>query len=469
MQRLKVTASCPSCAAPLEFLEGSNVSVCPFCKLHLLFQSPDKVLKYWLEPKLTQKEVTFVVDRFRKEKNQTLTNRIDEIKRYYLPYWRSSAQVFYTLLDFSFTSCLEEEKELAISTKEWDINFPAHVTNDLSLDTLGMRPDWLKLKLLTDKSLLKEAEVLSLELSSSQAKEKALKSLDFFMGNKKKSDQELILKLLDENLSLIYFPLWVVNFIASGEKTFQIIDGITSRVISQSSGVFQPKVNGDKEAAGLTPLEILPHRCPNCGWDLPADPFHLVFPCENCQKIWLVSQNDYQLISGEIVKPELEESSNQTKPSEYYPFWVFQTRTHIEKNFSIQKLSELFPSEIGWFKVKDKSRPFLFYIPAFEIKNLNKIPEIGLAFTRTQPELETEIRENLKLAGAVRSDEDARKLAELLWIGLVHSKQFLQFEEWKEIVLENPRLIWVPYSQEGSFLKDSILGYAFQKTESHSR
>jgi predicted RNA-binding Zn-ribbon protein involved in translation (DUF1610 family) len=469
MQRLKVTTSCPSCGAPFEFLEGSNVSLCPFCNQHLLFQPPDKILRYCLEPKLTRKEVPFIVDRFRKEQNQLLTSRIDEIKLYYLPYWRFTAQIFYTLLDFNFSASLQDEKEIVISTKEWDINFPAHISNDLSLDTLGMRPDCLKLKLLTSKNLVKDGEVLNMQINSSQAKEKALKSLNFFMNNKKKSEQELVLKLLDENLSLIYFPLWVVNFISSGEKAFQIIDGITCRTLSQSPGYFEPKLNGDKEERDQDSLRILPHRCPSCGWDLPASPFHLIFPCENCQKIWRISVNSYQSVNGEIVKPPQELSSNQLKPSEYYPFWIFQTRPCREKSFSIQNLSELFPSEIGWFKVKDKSRPFLFYIPAFEIKNLNKVPGISLTFTRIQPELETELRDRQKLAGAIRSDEDAKKIAELLWLGLIYSKHCLQFEEWKEIILENPRLIWLPYTQECAFLKDSILGYSFQKTESHSR
>ncbi len=464
MQRLKVSASCPSCGAPFEFLEGSNVSRCPFCDLPLFFQSPERILSYYLESKLSHREVPFIVDRFRKKRKETLPDKIEQIKLCYLPFWRLTVQVFYAKINLSFLASPQEEKEIELLTKDWDINFPAHISNDLKIATLGMRPDWLKLKLLTGINLLKEGQVLNPELDPKEAKEKALKSLNFFMQNKKSMEEELVLKLADENLSLIYFPLWVVNFMAGEEKYFQIIDGIAKRTLFQSRSNFELKTNINEGTKESYSLKIVPHRCPNCGWDLPVLPFHLVFPCENCQRVWKISEQGYLPVKAEIAAPEGQKTNTATRTIEYYPFWVFQAKPWDKRDFTIRKLVELFPSEIGWFQVRDKSKPFLFYVPAFEIKNLNKIPSISLAFTRSQPDLEKKSWETEKLNGAIRSEEDARKIAELLWLGLIHSKINLKADNCKDLILENAKIIWYPFQQEGAFLTDSSIGYSFQKT-----
>jgi len=462
VQRLKVSASCPSCGAPLELQEGANVSRCPFCNLPFLFQSPNSILTYYLEPQVNQKEIPFRLDRFRKEKGESLSRRVDEIKLYYLPFWRFTCEIFYMQVDDSSTEPFHEKTENEILTKDWDINFPANNSNDFALNTLGLRPEWLKLRLLTDKNLINAGNVLNLELDSSSAKEKALKSLQLLMENKRSGGKELVLRLLDETLSLIYFPLWIVNFIAKDGKYHQIIDAITGRTLNQNPGYFELKENSTQETEKISMPKIIPHRCPNCGGDLPVTPFHLIFPCDNCSRIWEISANGYLPVKGEIAKVKNPELTKPSKSVCYYPFWVFAARSAKEKDFTIQKLVELIPSEIGWFKVKDKSKPFLFYVPAFEIGNLSKIPALSLVLTRTQPDLETESWDKNKLTGGVMSAEDAQKIAEILWIHLISEKVNLSSDEWKELVLEKGKLVWYPYYEECNFLEDLVTGYTFQ-------
>ena len=462
MQWLKVTASCPTCGAPLELQEGANVSRCPFCNLPLFFQSPNSILTYYLESKVTRKEIPFLLDRFRKEMGESLSRRVDEIKLYYLPFWRFASQVFYTLIDDSSGESFQEVKEAEILTKDWDINFAAHHTNDFSLSTLGMRPEWLKLILLTDVNLTQSGEVLDPEIDSSSAKDKALQSLYVLMENHRSSEMELVNRSLDETLSLIYFPVWTVNFITGEGKHSQVIDGITGRTLKESPGYFEMKKDESRKVQEVCATKIIPHRCPNCGWDLPVTPFHLVFPCENCRRIWKISENSYQQVKGEIARIKDMPTTEPSKTINYYPFWVFETRPQKENEFSIQKLTELLPSEIGWFKVRDKSKPFLFYIPAFEIRNLGKIPVLSLILTRTQPDLETETWKKIELAGAVMSPEDAQKIAEIAWIYLLSSKINIPLNEWRDLIFENGRIIWYPYYEEGSFMEDAVTGYTFQ-------
>ena len=462
VQKLNISVSCPSCGAPLELQERANVARCPFCDLPLLFRSPDSILAYYLEPKVNRKEIPFHLDRFRKEKGESLSRRVDEIKLYYLPFWRFTCEIFYTLVDDFSVEPFLERTEAEILTRDWDINFPAHSSNDFALSSLGLRPEWLKLRILTDKNLIQTGNALKLELNSSSAKQRAHKCLQLFMEGKRSSGKELITKLLDESLSLIYFPLWTVNFITNDGKYHQIIDGITGRTLKQNPGYFELRENSNRETKEISTPKIIPHRCPNCGWDLPITPFHWIFPCENCNRLWGISANGYQPIKGEIARLKDSELTKPSKSICYYPFWVFQARPAKEKDCPIRKLVELFPSEIGWFKVKDKSKPFLFYVPAFEIKNSSKIPALSLVLTRTQPDLETEIWEKTKLSGAVMSVQDARKIARFLWIYLISEKINLPGNEWKKLVLEKGKLIWYPYYEECNFLEDLVTGYTFQ-------
>jgi LSD1 subclass zinc finger protein len=469
MQRLRVSASCPSCGAPFELLEGANVARCSYCDLPLLFQSQKNILRYYLEPKFKKRSIPFLVDRFRKERGLSLPKRLEGIQLLYLPFWRFTAQAFYTIVEQPSFSAIPAAPEVEppteeVFTKDWDVNFSAHRSNDLGVATLGMRPDWLKLKILTDEAHLRElGSVLSVEMDSSAAREKALRSLGFYLDGKKAPEDELILQLVEERLSLIYFPLWVVNFAAAEGKLFHVIDGITKRILTEGSGDFELSKNRRGDAERFHPLNIVPHRCPNCGWDLPVAPFHVVFPCQNCERIWKLEEGTYHKITGEAAKPKQECQMAESKSPDYHPFWVFEMKAKDGGSASIGDIFKVLPSEIGLFSVKDKSKPFLFHIPAFEMKNLVKLPDLGLAFIRTQPDFETESVKREKLKGVFLTEDDAKKMADILWLRLVSRKANLELDDWKHPEFLNGRIAWFPCCQEGAFLTDGLTGYSFQR------
>jgi DNA-directed RNA polymerase subunit RPC12/RpoP/ribosomal protein L37AE/L43A len=469
MQRLKATACCPACGAPFELLEGANVTVCPYCQLPLFFQSPKSILRYFLEPKVQRRSISFLVDRYRKEIGDSLTKRINEANLLYLPFWRYTAQAFYTIVVqprlSSFPLVPEEQQETdEILTREWDINLAGHVSNDLGIGTLGMRPDWLNLSILTEMNKLKQhGDVLSLELDSKAAKDRAVKALNFYIERKKAPEDELVLKLIEERLSLIYFPLWTVDFLAPEEKFHQVIDAITGRVLKQAQGHFERKKCRSDDVDEFYPPQIVPHRCPNCGWDLPVKQFHVVYPCRNCGRIWKIGEDGYSETKGKIAKAKEETDSSTVKSSAYYPFWVFETKLQQGRGSSIEEVFKLLPSEIGLFSVKDKSRPFLFYIPAFELGNLKKIADIGMTYFRTQPQLEKVAVDKQELKGVLINEEDAKRVAELLWYSIISWKANLDPEKWKELKLESTGVVWCPCYKEGMFLRDAVVGYSYQK------
>jgi predicted RNA-binding Zn-ribbon protein involved in translation (DUF1610 family) len=469
MQKLKATASCPSCGAPFDLLEGANVARCPYCNLPLLFRSKRRILRYYLEPKVKRRSIPFWVDRHRKENSEPLPKRVGKATLFYLPFWRFTTQAFYTMINqqkFSPSGWTPSEKEKyeEILTREWDVNLVGHTSNDLGITTLGMRPDWLKLNILTDSDRLKQkGEVLSLEVGSKRAKKSGSESLKYYILENKVHAGELVLRFIEERLSLIYFPLWVVDFIAPEGKFFHVIDGITGRVLKQGSGCFEPRKSKSGDVETFHPLQIVPHRCPNCGWDLPVESFHLLFPCENCGKLWKIEGNGYGEMKGQIARSEEEPESGESNPPAYYPFWVFEAGLSRKKKSSIEEVFKLLPSEIGLFSVKDKSQPFLFCIPAFELANLKKVGDIALAYVRTQPQLKTEAMRNENLKGVFISEDDAKKIAELLWLKLISQKMNLDINKLKKIKLKSTGVVWCPCYKEGAFLRDAVIGYSFQK------
>jgi predicted RNA-binding Zn-ribbon protein involved in translation (DUF1610 family) len=469
MQRLKATASCPACGAPFELLEGANVAVCPYCHLPLFFQSKRKILRYYLEPKVQRRSIHFLVDRYRKEIGDSLTKRIDDANLLYLPFWRYTAQAFYTIVVqprlFSLPLVPEERQETdEILTRDWDVNLAGHTSNDMGIGTLGMRPDWLSLSILTDMDKLKQhGEVLSLEIDSTMAKERAVKALNFYIERKKTPEDELVLKLIEERLSLIYFPFWTVDFLTPEGKFHQVIDAVTGRVLKQAPNHFEQKKGRSGDIEKFHPPQIVPHRCPNCGWDLSVEQFHVVFPCSNCGRIWKIGENGYGETKGKIAKAKEEADSSTIKSSAYYPFWVFETMLQQGRGSSIEEVFKLLPSEIGLFSVKDKSRPFLFYIPAFELGNLKKVADIGMTYFRTQPQLDKVAVDKQELKGVFICEEDAKRVAELLWYSIISRKANLDPEKWKGLKLESTGVVWCPCHKEGTFLRDAVVGYSFQK------
>jgi len=273
----------------------------------------------------------------------------------------------------------------------------------------------------------------------------------------------LVLRLIEERLSLIYFPLWVVDFIAPEGRFFHVIDGITGRVLKQGSGCFERRKIKSSDVETFYPLQIVPHRCPNCGWDLPVKSFHLLFPCGNCGKLWKIEGDGYGEMKGRVARPKEEPDSEENEPSGYFPFWVFEAGLGRKKKSSIEEVFKLLPSEIGLFNVRDKSRPFLFCIPAFELANLKKVGDIALAYVRTQPRLKTEAMRNENLKGVFISEDDAKKIAELLWLKIVSQKINLDLDKLKKIRLKSTGVVWCPCYKEGTFLRDAVIGYSFQK------
>jgi len=469
MQRLKASASCPSCGAPFELVEGANVATCPFCSLPLLFQSERKILRYHVRPKLKKRSIPFLVDRFRKEKGTSLPRSMGQVELFYLPFWRFTSQVFYAVFrEPDLSSILktpdEDRQTDEILTKDWDLNFSAHTSNDLGITTLGMRPDWLELRILHHQARLEQqGEVLSLETDSSVLKERALKFLRFFVEKKKEPEDEVVLRLLEEHISLIYFPLWVANFVAPEGEFFHVIDGVTRRTLKEGKGHFERKLGHSKSDGRFDNLRILPHRCPNCGWDLPVKAFHVVFPCNNCGRLWKLDNGWYRQVRGEAARPAEDSEINSSRPATYYPFWVFEMRLGQNRSASIQEIFELLPSEISLLNAKNKSQPFLFYVPAFELRNLSKIPDIGRAFVCNQPDLKRERANKRNLKGVFISERDAKKVAEILWLSLIWGRANLDLDDWRSPTFENGRILWCPFYQEGTFLRDGVIGYSFQK------
>ena len=67
------------------------------------------------------------------------------------------------------------------------------------------------------------------------------------------------------------------------------------------------------------------------------------------------------------------------------------------------------------------------------------------------------------LKGVLISEGDAKKVAEILWLSLVWRRANLNLDAPKIPTFENGRILWCPFFREGTFLRDGVIGYSFQK------
>ena len=85
-RRLVVSTECPTCAAPLDFPEGSNAVRCQYCRSNLLVTGRKQVLSYYIQPKVEPRDAAR--NAFAACREQGWHCRAVKWERYFIPYYR---------------------------------------------------------------------------------------------------------------------------------------------------------------------------------------------------------------------------------------------------------------------------------------------------------------------------------------------------------------------------------------------
>src|SRR5262249_54246517 len=95
-------------------------------------------------------------------------------------------------------------------------------------------------------------------------------------------------QVLGRVLSLIYFPLWIVELSQGTERWLTVVDAVAESVVQSRAplALADALAQGPVDAHRITGLR--PLVCPNCGGDLPVEPDDVIFLCGTCGRAWQI-------------------------------------------------------------------------------------------------------------------------------------------------------------------------------------
>ncbi len=461
MSNYSAIFNCPGCGSPLEIQEGTISLSCSYCELIMRVGSPGRILKYFFESDLDDFTVKFAVERHLKKKGFPLKFERLESRQFHLPFYRFRG-MSYALLSEKVAGDDDEEHLMPLKKKvfhrkcrHFDLTIPAFDNKSFGLDSLGVRPEVMPLTAYRKEIFPHESIQVDIEVSPEEAKEKAMAMFFFNLGFAAANKECLSSEMIGEGLSVIYYPVWAYSIQQNNMSSTMFIDGLNKRVFHETPGIFEYRTSGmdRSRAEEINPVQ---HKCPNCGFDLPASESSLFYHCENCQRSYLIEDDDYVLTDMACAQYETGKK--------FHPFWQFEFE--VENNDTVGKFSRMLTGEIPLIAKSKANNPFYIYVPAFRTANLSMLTSLGIRLCRVQPEIGVEKRNFSPGAEMVLPKSEAIELARFYWNVIRSKYQYLggaeyDFDPGK---LGQEKIIWLSLSRSYSQSKK----FGFKKVKLHA-
>ncbi len=432
--------SCPGCGKLSHAPEGATVNRCEFCGLIVRIAKPGAVLKYFYAPKLDSRAARTAADRFLKENGLPLTGAIVNIRFYYLPFYRFRGMA----IDYLRTEevieipesdgLIEYRRKFVLKGKDFDITFPAYTQPEFGLDSLGVRP--VAVPLYAERPAMPEGGIMvGSAIAGGDARELALKQHTANLTYYNRAEP-LCQAMIGSQVSVVYFPIWVINHEFAGAQKAVFVDALAGRGYQSLDFPFDytgPQ-STQKNSIFIKPEK---HQCPNCGADLAESQFSLFFGCKNCRRGYLLDQ------SG------LKSSNPLVANGGVAPYWRFHLEIKSGKTYKkVADYAELLVSELSLMAQAKRENLFYLYAPAFRSADVGRWAEAALRMFRSQPSDRLENKLPPDLAEVTISEADAREMAVFLW--QVSTYRYPGLKDWISIVRNslpaNGELVWFPQS-----------------------
>lgn len=225
--------TCPSCNGELDLKEGMNVFNCKFCGTLLIARGESGALKYFV-PKTIKREnaisnaFNWLGHGVSKAKGLRIRSKVDEAFLTYIPYWRVKADVvgwvFGQEKHTSNNTTTYEDKEIKIQNS-FDRTYPACEVSELGVKWVNLEGD--EILPVEFENLQQDGMVFNIVSSEKEIYDKALSQ---FTGEARKAaslDRVTFehYDLVRQNISIVYYPLWVVRYIFQNRTYQVVVDG----------------------------------------------------------------------------------------------------------------------------------------------------------------------------------------------------------------------------------------------------
>jgi DNA-directed RNA polymerase subunit RPC12/RpoP len=496
MSQLVVSTECPTCSGPLDFSEGSNAIRCPSCGSRLLVTGRKQVLSYWVQPKI-RADVAGAAARTGRLEARVARTQLYFVPFYRLTghdfQWqdvpprpqpengafptmllggadravdrpeleipigsmlgwgadlllgRKAGDVVRDLLGGSPKPEISLEQRVALMTPPRPVgsgeatvqfldryvekSFPAADVPGLGLYSLGVRTQALHVSLFEPDALAALGIVVPARVDLAAAMAQGLSASGF--------EHVVYRQVLGRVLSLIYFPLWVVELSQGTERWLTVVDAVAESVVQPRA----PLALADALAPGPVDapriIGLRPLVCPNCGGDLPIEPDDVIFLCGTCARAWQIHGAELTETPHEIAHV-VGGGATEPRPDDvlYLPFW------RLEPGGAPG-------DETAW-------------VPAFRYRRLKALQDLTARFSAKPPAYEPWTGERPPAQGCFYDVEDAVLLARFTAAGRRRTPAAVKAAVKNEPAYQGARLVWIPFRREGGSLLDPVAGLALQ-------
>jgi hypothetical protein len=277
------------------------------------------------------------------------------------------------------------------------------------------------------------------------------------------------LHFIGEHFFIIYYPvLQVLCSGIGGNRTF-LIDGIGKTLLEYKAGkaeTIPEECWEDHKEDNFRRIELLSHRCKNCGYDLGAKDFDIVFYCNVCQRLWLLKNGEYHDLKIKVL--DAKEYENCV----YMPFWRFEVHVSSEEaGIDLKTIHDLSTfMKMGRFLLRneDPERPIRLYVPALITKNARALLKLATRINMHQRALPVSKNGNFpynKILNASLPEDEAEEMLQVIIFSVIgrQDRKALDFYRDFTTTVTKKELLWYPFEDKGNFLVDNFHQYNFPK------
>ena len=413
-------------------------------------------LKYIIPSRLNRDEIPGLLKSALEEKGggeEDDDYGVQRVETVYKPFWYFKGMVY---------SCRAGGGRNEITGKSWFYTFEAATGFASDFRSLGFRSEVLTLEVYDKDRFAGEALILPVTKGEEEAAKEALEAAEGEVKRPTAASHYHKTSLIGERLFLIYYPVVAVAYDTNGSEGCALFDGINANFLGQQEkGVPESGASGVKEEPYH--LTITTHRCNNCGYDLEANDFDIIFYCKNCARLWLLKGNDYHPLKMWLIRGE-----HRGGKWVYLPFWKLEvaitSRSLGQTIRRIGDLSGLMKMGRHRLRSEDPERPVSFYIPALVAGNANALIKLAARIGTFQKELPLFQGNDLppqRIWNASLPVEEAEQMVApliFLVIGRIDRKAIRFYNDF-EVTVTDRTLVWYPFERRGGFLADAFHDY----------
>jgi predicted RNA-binding Zn-ribbon protein involved in translation (DUF1610 family) len=492
--RLFLLLACPHCGAPF-VADDEQVSFgCAHCGSLLLLRAPERDEVYYAEGQVPDGAAVFeivvayrlrthraeLMNRFRDAEGNPppemliemmlrsfevrfrATARLLEAHRLHAPYWHVAGSLVQGILGRRG----DGPKLVRLRAFAVEHTVPGYAEDAVNLRDRGLRLAVSRVRPLT----IRAVEALQPFLPWVPAADRPYREIDKWTGRDLDPGTEATAKhgrFLFARRLLVYRPYWVAHIQTNEGQEWVLVDGSFGTLAGHPS---EAEVRVLLDLGTLDPLgseepsyrrvQVIPSRCPDCGFEGRFDPHAHVSVCTNCHRALALEPGGVALVPCDHVDGDLD--------ADYLPFWSFRFDVQMAGEAPVSCFEDY---ERALFPVAPPgprpTGPRLF-VPAFRLlgtgigdQAFQRLVEWIHAASPPTVDSKVPLGGRPTFASVTVSEADAREIAPFVFFGL-HSKAaaarlttllLRKGLQDARTTLRDPRLVWVPFERSGAELR----------------